>query len=222
MADDEVDQQAKKFAMVDDQNVEVAHWRSYNGKGTASYTNGDKYEGGFLKGRRHGAGTLTYANGDLYDGHWENGAKSGIGKATYVNNGHYHGYFRDGKKAGNGLFMYKNKDRYSGDWKNGLKHGTGTYIIEESNIKMVGSWFEGKFLTGKMTMANGDVYEGEFYNNKPNGKGIWSLNNGNLVEGEYTQETMELGGKADPENPIDPLTGLKIALTWNTGCVSRA
>lgn len=60
MADEEGDNQAKQFKMQDDQGNEVTHWRSYNGKGTANYTNGDKYEGEFLKGRRNGQGIMTY------------------------------------------------------------------------------------------------------------------------------------------------------------------
>jgi len=117
--------------------------------------------------------------------------------------------------------MYANKDRYSGSWKNSLKHGKGTYIIDEVNIKLIGTWFEGRLLTGKWIMANGSVYEGEFYNNKPNRNGTWKLANGNTVSGQYMQETLEKSTKADPENPVDPQTGLRIALTWNTNNVVK-
>ena len=70
-------------------------------------------------------------------------------------------------------------------------------------------------------MANGSVYEGEFHNNKPNGNGVWTLSNGNLVKGEYTQETLEKTNKADPENPVDPLTGLRLSLNWTTHTVAK-
>ena len=71
-------------------------------------------------------------------------------------------------------------------------------------------------------MANGSVYDGEFHENKPNGKGVWTLSNGNKVEGEYTQEVLEKTTKPDPENPVDPLTGLRLSLMWSTEKVSKA
>ena len=122
--------------------------------------------------------------------------------------------------------MYANKDRYSGGWKNSLKHGKGTYIIDEDNIKLVGTWFEGRLLTNDSTpakwiMSSGSVYEGEFYHNKPCGAGTWKLVNGNTVSGHYMQETLEKTTKADPENPTDPQTGLRIALAWKTDNVVK-
>jgi len=217
MADgEEGENQAIQFKLINDQGVDVAHWRSFNAKGTAAYTNGDKYDGEFAKGRRHGQGIMTYKNGDIYEGCWDSNAKCGIGKATFINKGHYYGYFQNGKRCGDGLFMFPNKDRYSGAWKNSLKHGFGTYIIDEVNIKMVGDWFEGRLLRGKWIMANGSVYVGEFLQNKPSGNGVWTLSNGNKVEGEYTQETLEKTTKADPENPVDPLTGMRLSLMWRT------
>ena len=50
MADEDQDNAAKQFKLMDDQNQEVAHWRSFVGKGSATYTNGDKYDGDFVKG----------------------------------------------------------------------------------------------------------------------------------------------------------------------------
>ena len=228
---DEEQAQAIQFKMVDDQMNEVSHWRSYTGIGTANYTNGDKYEGDFLKGRRHGQGVLTYANGDKYEGEWDTNLKSGIGKASFFKKGAegalvpigtYHGTFVKGKRSGQGLFMYPNKDRYSGEWKNGLKHGKGTYIFQEPFLKMAGNWFEGKLLTGQWIANSGSVYTGEFENNKPNGCGEWNLVNGNKVTGEYKQEIQERIATEDPENPVDPFTGMRLKLTWKTNNISKA
>merc|ERR1712194_497549 len=69
MAEDE-ENQAKQFKMSDDQGNDVTHWRSFNAKGSAQYTNGDKYDGDFAKGRRHGTGTMVYQNSDVYEGQW--------------------------------------------------------------------------------------------------------------------------------------------------------
>ncbi|MEO0922346.1 MAG: 2-isopropylmalate synthase, partial [Pseudomonadota bacterium] len=45
-----------------------------SGVGTATYTNGDIYEGNFLKGKRQGKGTMRYASGEEASGRWEDGA----------------------------------------------------------------------------------------------------------------------------------------------------
>lgn len=40
--------------------------REYTGKGTATYSNGEIYEGDFLDGVRTGKGKYTFSNGDVY------------------------------------------------------------------------------------------------------------------------------------------------------------
>ena len=59
-------------------------WK-FTGKGTATYPNGDIYEGNFKDGVRHGDGTYTYSQKgteeakDTYVGSWHNNTKHGIG-----------------------------------------------------------------------------------------------------------------------------------------------
>lgn len=51
-----------------------------NGKGKMLYTNGDKYEGEFKNGLRHGTdGTLKLADGTIYSGHWQEDEFTGKG-----------------------------------------------------------------------------------------------------------------------------------------------
>lgn len=40
------------------------------GKGMERYSNGNKYEGDFVKGKAHGKGVYHWANGEVYDGEW--------------------------------------------------------------------------------------------------------------------------------------------------------
>lgn len=40
---------------------------------------------------------------------------------------------------------------------------------------------------GKWIFPNGTLYHGKFKNNKPNGEGVWYVNNGNTLTGSYTQ-----------------------------------
>jgi len=50
-----------------------------NGRGTYLARNGDKYIGGWKRGKRHGKGVIYTANGDLYAGQWLFGQRLGGG-----------------------------------------------------------------------------------------------------------------------------------------------
>ena len=87
--------------------------RNYNGKGVATYPNGDIYDGYFKDGLRHGLnGLYTYnAYGDeetkdTYKGEWSNNTKHGIGKQIYFGVGEYNGYWSMGERNGEGVMIY--------------------------------------------------------------------------------------------------------------------
>ena len=44
-----------------------------DGQGTATYANGDVYEGTFSAGKRQGQGTMRYATGETAAGGWTDG-----------------------------------------------------------------------------------------------------------------------------------------------------
>ncbi len=44
---------------------------SYNGRGTLTYPNGDKYEGNFVNNKKSGKGKYTFADGSVQDGLWK-------------------------------------------------------------------------------------------------------------------------------------------------------
>lgn len=107
---------------------------------------------------------------------------------TYAGVGEYYGYWDNwGKRQGEGVMTYANKDVYSGTWKDGLKDGQGTYVFFETGMKYVGTWSRGQLVSGQWKYPNGTFFEGAFDNNKPKGKGKWVFQNGNEVQGEYTQ-----------------------------------
>ena len=57
---------------------------------TASYPNGDIYEGDYVDGIRHGRGIYRFAaSGDKYEGSWVNNNKHGLGTMTYNGKGTY-------------------------------------------------------------------------------------------------------------------------------------
>lgn len=73
-----------------------------NGGGVMQYTNGERNEGEFKGGAKHGRGILTFP-GVVY--------KGGL---------------RDGEYSGEGTWIYPDKTKYRGEVLNSLRHGRGT------------------------------------------------------------------------------------------------
>jgi len=93
----------------------------FHGKGVFECVDGRRYEGEWLKGRRHGEGRQMYLkygeggdekrlfigfNGSLYriqeySGMWEDGIRQGKGKITYINGDILEGSFVNGQPNGN-------------------------------------------------------------------------------------------------------------------------
>ena len=60
----------------------AGEWKcdKYHGRGQEHWNyNSEKYVGDFVDGERTGHGTFTYKNGDKYDGQWHKGKRHGIG-----------------------------------------------------------------------------------------------------------------------------------------------
>ena len=55
------------------------------------YGGGDRYEGGWIQGKRSGRGTCLYANGDKYRGEWESGLRHGYGVCVFKDGTKYRG-----------------------------------------------------------------------------------------------------------------------------------
>ncbi|MBC8173071.1 MAG: hypothetical protein H7X71_04115, partial [Chitinophagales bacterium] len=45
---------------------------NYDGFGTLTFSNGDRYEGAFKNNLRHGFGTFYFKDGIIQEGLWEN------------------------------------------------------------------------------------------------------------------------------------------------------
>ena len=88
-----------------------------------------------------------------------------------------------------GKKKYKDGE-YVGEFQNGLRDGKGTFYYYENNEyerkKYEGDWkndkIEGK---GKMIWKDGGIYEGEWSNNLKEGKGIEISPNGEKYEGNF-------------------------------------
>jgi hypothetical protein len=79
------------------------HWAADqpHGAGEYRYANGDRHEGQFSRGERHGAGVL-YRHGEVWRGTWTRDCLGGSGKYTGRTGDVYDGDFLDGKKHGKG------------------------------------------------------------------------------------------------------------------------
>ena len=47
------------------------------------FSNGDTFEGQWLKNKQHGEGTQTFTSGEQYIGNWDQGIRSGKGAQIY-------------------------------------------------------------------------------------------------------------------------------------------
>ncbi|KAJ1493043.1 hypothetical protein T484DRAFT_1769566 [Baffinella frigidus] len=54
-----------------------ATWPGQASPGTATYLNGDRYDGEWAAGKRSGLGRYTHGSGDVYEGLWSNERKHG-------------------------------------------------------------------------------------------------------------------------------------------------
>ena len=101
------------------------------------------YEGHYLNGKFDGQGTFTWSDGDKYVGEWKDGERHGLGTFTWTNGAKYVGEYKDSKQHGQGTYTWTNGDKYIGEWKDGERHGQGTKTWgsgEFSGDKYVGEY----------------------------------------------------------------------------------
>ena len=156
------------------------------GKVTIYYSNGKiKYEGDCLDDNFEGKGTYYYENGNRYEGEWKKGLKHGKGILYYdheTQKKKYDGYFIKGKFEGKGNYYWNDGSYYKGNFVNGLKHGYGAYYKKDGTLKYEGGFINDKYGgKGKYICDNGDYYVGDFKNGLKHGKGTLYNRNGNII-----------------------------------------
>ena len=87
------------------------------GHGTYVYTNGDRYEGGWVDGKRTGRGTYVWKDGRRYEGDYVDGEQTD-GKMTKANGDWYEGEWSGGFADGEGTAKIK-VNKYKGVWARG-------------------------------------------------------------------------------------------------------
>ena len=142
-----------------------------NGYGIFIYSKVDKYDGEWKNGMFNGKGTLTSEIGTLV-ANWINNIPTGSVIFTSYNGDKYIGEMKNGKQDGFGTYTYPNGDKYSGDWKNGVQDGKGEYAYYDGG-KYTGEWKNGKQNgVGIQLWANGSSYSGQIRNNQAHGRGV--------------------------------------------------
>ena len=195
------------------------------GKGMMAYKNGDIYEGEWKNDKKEGKGTMTSQNGDRYNGEWKNDKKEGKGMMTYKNGDIYEGEWKNDKREGKGEVTYPSGYKLIGNWKNDKRDGyvqyedpnkkhfeysENKYFInyDQEKHNVVDKNFKGysgclvfkdnKYIKegyGVMTYENNDMYNGNWKNNLPSGKGTYIFGNkdqfnGMFENGEFKEGTM--------------------------------
>ena len=152
------------------------------------------YEGNLnQKGQRHGLGKLVTQYYEL-KGLWKNDMFSGWGRQSRCNGEIYEGRFENGLLNGKGIFLDKKSNKYIGEFKNMKKWGKGKLISD----KII---YEGDFINNKKEgkgrikfLESNVIYEGTFINDNIEGYGIFKYTNGNIYEGEVKNWKMNGNG----------------------------
>lgn len=142
---------------------------------------GNRYEGEFLSGQKHGHGTEKFANGDVFVGYYENGKPNGLGEYRWSNGSSYRGFFKNGLRHGKGVWRKNsgNSDTYEGEWANDKKCGVGVY-----------NWTSGNF------------YKGSYYDDLRHGYGEMYWNDGSYYLGHWRKGVQEgIGELYLPDEP---------------------
>ena len=184
-------------------------------QGVKEYENGDRYEGGMLRGIREGHGKYySKSKSTIYEGGYKDGKRHGHGKYTFPTGASVAGTFQRGILV-QGEYCYPNGDVYIGDFKDDKFDGQGEWrcahaiqAAQSSNsatetpqgnpdsVKLTsnaidiykGAWKAGqRHGVGEATLRCGDTYTGEFLNDAIHGFGKYHFSNGDLYNGQFAQ-----------------------------------
>lgn len=172
------------------------------GTGALTWTDGNRYEGPMLAGKKHGHGTFLWQNGQRYEGEWLDDQMTGKGILRFAEGSRYEGTVLAGKRQGSGHFVWPDGQRFEGEWSEDAINGQG--ILHYTN----GDRYEGRFKngephgTGTYTLKNGDRYEGEWLAGNKHGKGRLTWKSGDYWEGEFRDDRQTDNGKLVVVKPV--------------------
>jgi hypothetical protein len=184
-----------------------------DGEGRMLYSNGDVYQGQFKNDMRHGEGTIVYSGaglavtqnqGDRFVGQWAFDRRAdGFGTMYFADGGVYEGEWVAELRHGMGKMTYGSSAAQP------HTRGRGPPLYSWDNDEstplhppIVGDCFEGEWTSderkdghGKMSFADGRLYEGGWQAGKAHGIGrLMSLGDG-TTEVSVFEGTFEAGKK---------------------------
>ena len=172
---------------------------NYHFKYRGYYDNGVKHGFGYIytSSGRAGSGMMygEFKNDKLISGSGRRIERDGtIQEGDFINGNNSNGNIKNGKKI-----WPNNAYIYEGEFdENGECHGKGSMIAVYDGWNFEGIYNHGKRHYGVLH-DNGDVYEGEFENNRPHGKGTRKYADGKVHKGRFVMN------KPDGPNAITSL-----------------
>ena len=140
-------------------------------------------------------GTLKDKYENEYTGEIRNGKANGKGTKKYKDGRIFTGLFLNDKREGEGILLRPDGTKYIGNYKNDVQEGWGKNITKEGK-ELMGFFKDGKIINGKAIMYYNEPnmnqmhftikYEGDYKNNKREGKGIMYYSNGDREMGDYS------------------------------------
>jgi len=163
------------------------------------YPNGNIYRGQLnRRGKCDGLGIMYYKNGDILQAKWNNDLANGCGIFIWKDGTEAVGFWKNGHLHGK-----KNKIRfpsgsvYIGETELGVACGQGTMTTSDGDI-FRGNWANNK-LNGyaHINYANGDMYNGFMLDHEMCGSGIFHWANGNRYNGFWYKDALHGQGILD-------------------------
>ena len=172
--------------VIEEKNSEL-FYETLTGKGKVIFSNSMKYFGPVKNGlletgnpepqkdeEKKNVCIILFPDGTKYEGEIHSNRITGKGKYYFPSGAKYTGSVLNGLRDGFGKYFSPEGVTYEGEWKDGLKHGKG--MMKTESMTYDGSWESGNINgKGKIKWENGNIFEGEFKENKMNGYGymIW-------------------------------------------------
>ncbi|CAD7953914.1 unnamed protein product [Amoebophrya sp. A120] len=160
------------YTFTDGKSAYEGQWwdDEFNGEGTYTHANGDRYEGQLTGNQKNGKGTFEWALlGKVYVGQWKGDKVQGEGKLTWNSGEMYEGQWHDNKRDGKGVMTWSPNSaakvgNFVGTWVNDMISGEG--ILTCNNAKKTthdGNWKteEGRtfLVSGENGAHGGDLLE---------------------------------------------------------------
>ena len=95
---------------------------------------------------RHGKGRFLWSNGESYEGDYLKDERTGKGVYNWPDGSFYEGDFLAGKRHGLGTYKSANGTIYEGEWFDDLQHGHGT-LIKPDGTTIKGIWRKGTLVS---------------------------------------------------------------------------